>query len=147
MAGTRKSIQLADFATPPPGFFASPLPCRLVIFLSVRSDQNRLSCKTRRIISLRSHLENCIGSKPHQMTQLPGYCRKVSRKVCSFCSLPGPLPTRPNDQPTQLIMKSFLSLFAAYVAAGAFGVAVVQTAMEQPLQQHSGTQQFVRVVR
>ena len=44
-------------------------------------------------------------------------------------------------------MKSFLSLFAAYVAAGAFGVAVVQTAMDQPLQQHSGTQSYVRVVR
>jgi|TARA_Y100000033_G_scaffold30261_1_gene28837 hypothetical protein len=46
-------------------------------------------------------------------------------------------------------MKSFVSLFAAYVAAGAFGVAVIQTAGES-LQQsftHSGTQRYVRVVR
>ena len=44
-------------------------------------------------------------------------------------------------------MKTFFNVLAAYVAAGAFGVAVVQTAMEQPLQQHSGTQSYVRVVR
>jgi len=44
-------------------------------------------------------------------------------------------------------MNTFLSLFAAYVAAGAFGVAFVQTALTEPLQQHSGTQQLVRVVR
>ena len=46
-------------------------------------------------------------------------------------------------------MKTFLSLFAAYVAAGAFGVAVVHNASES-LQQsftHSGTQRYVRVVR
>ena len=46
-------------------------------------------------------------------------------------------------------MKPFLILFAAYAAAGAFGVAVVQTAGES-LQQsftHSGTQRYVRVVR
>lgn len=36
---------------------------------------------------------------------------------------------------------------AVYVAAGSFGVAVVQTAMTEPMQQHSGTQSFVRVVR
>jgi hypothetical protein len=36
---------------------------------------------------------------------------------------------------------------AAYVAAGSFGVAVVQTAMNEPLQQHSNTQTHVRVVR
>ena len=51
-------------------------------------------------LPLFSHLENCIGSNPHQSTQLPGYRRKVSRKICSFCSLPGSLPTKPNDQPT-----------------------------------------------
>lgn len=46
-------------------------------------------------------------------------------------------------------MKSLVSLFAAYVAAGAFGVAVVHNAKES-LQQsftHSGTQRLVRVVR
>ena len=46
-------------------------------------------------------------------------------------------------------MKTFVSLFAAYVAAGAFGVAVVHNASES-LQQsftHSGTQSYVRVVR
>ena len=53
------------------------------------------------------------------------------------------------NQPIQPIMKSFLSLFAAYVAAGAFGLAVVHNASES-LQQsftHSGTQRYVRVVR
>jgi hypothetical protein len=44
-------------------------------------------------------------------------------------------------------MRTFLSLFAAYVAAGVFGVAFVQTALQAPLQQNSGTQPFVRVVR
>ena len=44
-------------------------------------------------------------------------------------------------------MKSFLNMLAAYVAAGAFGVAFVQTALQSPLQQHSGTQQALRVVR
>lgn len=36
---------------------------------------------------------------------------------------------------------------AVYLAAGSFGVAVVQTAMTEPLQQYSGTQQAVRVIR
>jgi len=44
-------------------------------------------------------------------------------------------------------MKTFLGLIAAYMAAGAFGVAFVQTATMEPLQQHSGTQAYVRVVR
>ena len=44
-------------------------------------------------------------------------------------------------------MNSFLQLVAAMVAAGSFGVAVAQTAMTEPLQQHSGTQPFVRVIR
>jgi hypothetical protein len=44
-------------------------------------------------------------------------------------------------------MKTFLSVFAAYVAAGAFGVAFVQTALTEPLQQHSNSQPYVRVVR
>jgi hypothetical protein len=46
-------------------------------------------------------------------------------------------------------MKTFLSVFAAYVAAGAFGLAVVHNATES-LQQsftHSGSQRYVRVVR
>ena len=44
-------------------------------------------------------------------------------------------------------MKTFFSVLAAYVAAGAFGVAFVQTALQSPLQQHSGTQSYVRVIR
>jgi hypothetical protein len=44
-------------------------------------------------------------------------------------------------------MNSFIQLLAAVVAAGSFGVAVAQTAMVEPLQQHSGTQSYVRVVR
>ena len=35
---------------------------------------------------------------------------------------------------------------AVYAAAGSFGVAVVQTAVNEPLQQNSGTQGYVRVV-
>ena len=44
-------------------------------------------------------------------------------------------------------MNSFLQFVAAMVAAGSFGVAVAQTAMTEPLQQHSGTQSYVRMVR
>jgi|TARA_R100000479_G_scaffold87442_1_gene42726 hypothetical protein len=44
-------------------------------------------------------------------------------------------------------MKTFLILFTSYVAAGAFGVAFVQTALTETLQQSSGTQRLVRVVR
>jgi len=124
--------------------------CQIFTFLTVRWDQYAVQCKTREGRSSRlplfSHLENCIGSKPHQSSQLPGCCRKVSSRVCSFCSLPGPLPTRPNDQPTQSIMKTFLSFLAAYVAAGSLAVAFVMTAAESPLQ-YSGTQRYVRMVR
>jgi len=41
-------------------------------------------------------------------------------------------------------MKSFLSLLAAYVAAGGFAVAAVNS---MTLQSHSGTQTYVRVIR
>jgi uncharacterized membrane protein YqgA involved in biofilm formation len=44
-------------------------------------------------------------------------------------------------------MNSFLQFVAAMIAAGSFGVAVTQTAMVEPLQQHSGTQSYVRMVR
>ena len=44
-------------------------------------------------------------------------------------------------------MNSFMQYVAALIAAGSFSVAFVQTALESPLQSHSGTQQFVRVVR
>jgi hypothetical protein len=44
-------------------------------------------------------------------------------------------------------MNSFAQSIAAVIAAGCFGLAVTQTAMQQPLQSHSGTQEFVRVVR
>ncbi len=45
-------------------------------------------------------------------------------------------------------MNSFAQSIAALIAAGCFGVAVVQTALTTPLQvQHSGTQSYVRVVR
>ena len=54
------------------------------------------------------------------------------------------------DQRTNPLLKQmnlFLQFVAAMVAAGSFGVAFVQTAMVEPLQQHSGTQSYVRVVR
>ena len=55
------------------------------------------------------------------------------------------------DQRTNLPteqMNSFAQSIAAFIAAGCFGVAVVQTALTTPLQvQHSGTQSYVRVVR
>jgi hypothetical protein len=44
-------------------------------------------------------------------------------------------------------MNSFAQSIAAVIAAGCFGAAVAQTAMQQPFQSHSGTQEFVRVVR
>ena len=54
------------------------------------------------------------------------------------------------NEPTSLTeqMNSFAQSIAAVIAAGCFGVAVVQTALTTPLQvQHSGTQSYVRVVR
>ena len=39
-------------------------------------------------------------------------------------------------------MKTFLVMLASYVVAGVAGVAFVQTALESPLQQHSGTQEM-----
>ena len=44
-------------------------------------------------------------------------------------------------------MKTTLSLLFAYCAAAAFGVCFVQTAVENSLQSHSGTQNYVRVIR
>ena len=41
-------------------------------------------------------------------------------------------------------MKSFLSLLAAYAAAGGFAVAAVNS---MTLQSHSGAQPYVRVIR
>lgn len=41
-------------------------------------------------------------------------------------------------------MRTFVSVLAAYVAAGAFGIAFVNS-MTVP--SHSGTQTFVRVIR
>jgi hypothetical protein len=41
-------------------------------------------------------------------------------------------------------MKSFLSVLAAYAAAGGFAVAAVNS---MTLQSHSGTQSYVRVIR
>ena len=78
--------------------------CQILIFLRVRSDQNRLSCKTREgrtdRVPLFSHLENCIGSKPHQSTTLLGDCRKASSEIRKFCASQGALPKRPTNQPT-----------------------------------------------
>jgi hypothetical protein len=59
-------------------------------------------------------------------------------------------PRKERSQPIQRInplieqMNSFLQFVAAMVAAGSFGVAVVHTAT---FQSHSGTQEFIRVVR
>tara|TARA_Y100000401_G_C8219665_1_gene172629 strand:- start:192 stop:455 length:264 start_codon:yes stop_codon:yes gene_type:complete len=44
-------------------------------------------------------------------------------------------------------MNSSFQLLAAVLAAASFGVAVAQTAMLEPVPQHSGTQRYVRVVR
>ena len=44
-------------------------------------------------------------------------------------------------------MNSSSQLLAAIVAAASFGGAVAQTAMLEPVQQHSGNQRYVRVVR
>ena len=44
-------------------------------------------------------------------------------------------------------MKMFTGLLFAYALGGFFGVAFVQTALTETLQQNSGTQSYVRVVR
>jgi len=44
-------------------------------------------------------------------------------------------------------MRTFLSLSATYIVAGLFGVCLVQTALQSPLQSHSNTQPYVRVIR
>jgi len=42
---------------------------------------------------------------------------------------------------------TFCIVLASYITAGLFGVAFVQTALQSPLQQNSGNQPYVRVVR
>lgn len=44
-------------------------------------------------------------------------------------------------------MNSPIQLLAAIVAAASLGLAVAQTAVFEPVLQHSGTQPYVRVVR
>ena len=77
--------------------------CQIFTFLTVRSDRYAVQCKTREgrtaRVSLFSHLENRIGSKPHQTAQPPGDCRKVSSDVSHFCASQGALPKRPTNQP------------------------------------------------
>jgi len=59
------------------------------------------------------------------------------------------LPSTPKSQfinPTNnQLMRTFLSLSAAYIAAGIFAVLCVQSATFQTT--HSGTQNYVRVIR
>ena len=57
---------------------------RLLYFLV--SDPNNIWYTVRRKKKIlpawrKPHLENCIGSKPHQTAQPPGDCRKVSSEV------------------------------------------------------------------
>ena len=42
---------------------------------------------------------------------------------------------------------TFCIVLASYITAGLFGVAFVQTALQTPEVQHSGTQGYVRIVR
>lgn len=42
---------------------------------------------------------------------------------------------------------TFCIVLASYITAGLFGVCFVQTALQEPVVQHSGTQSYVRVVR
>lgn len=123
---------------------------KIYTFLSVRSDQNRLSCKTRE-----QNLSTFAPRKPNrEQTALndtaSGLPSQGAERGLNAFSLAGTAPTqckRTNlNQPIQP-MKTFLSLLTAYVAAGAFGVAFVQTALTESLQQHSGTQSYVRVIR
>ena len=55
------------------------------------------------------------------------------------------------DHPITLITMSnpttFCIVLASYITAGLFGVCFVQTALQTPTVQHSGTQGYVRVVR
>ena len=48
---------------------------------------------------------------------------------------------------TQANAITFCIVLASYLTAGLMGVAFVQTALQTPEVQHSGTQRYVRVVR
>jgi hypothetical protein len=100
-----------------------------------------------------THLDNCIGSKPHQeqtapITTASGLLSQGVERDPQVLRLVRCAPKETNESTLSTTMKTFLSVFAAYVAAGAFGVAFVQTALQSPHQStHSGTQSYVRVVR
>ena len=141
--GTRRSIAAKKSATPPPHFF--------VAFLSVRWDRYAVQCKTREGRSAPApalfapRQPNREQTAPNDTTS--GRLSQDAAQGLDLSSLAGTLSTSTNEPTLRTTMKTFLSVFAAYVAAGAFGVAFVQTALQSPLQQNSGTQQFVRVVR
>jgi len=75
-----------------------------------------------------------------------GHRRKVTAADLNDLQPTGTLSTNANESThsTHQIMKMLL---ISWGIAGLFGVAFVQTALQSPLQQNSGTQQFVRVVR
>jgi len=95
-----------------------------------------------------SHLDN---SKPESESQdsaiKPGSPVQCCQLLPAINAPQGPLSTNTKSQPLFNSMNSSLQLLAAIVAAASFGVAVAQTAMLEPVHQHSGTQPYVRVVR
>ena len=54
-------------------------------------------------------------------------------------------PTHHNPSTDQTM--TIWQWLAVYAAAGSFGVAVVQTAVNEPLHQHSGNQPYMQVIR
>ena len=89
-----------------------------------------------------SHLENSKHESESQDSAvkpgLPVQCRQLFPAISAPQS---PLSANLKSQPIEL-MKTFLIVLASYVVAGAAGVAFVQTALQSPLQQHSGTQEM-----
>ena len=68
------------------------------------------------------------------------------KRGLDLSSFAGTAPKETNE-PTHSIHQIMRMLLISWGIAGLFGVAFVQTALESPLQQHSGTQQVLRVVR
>lgn len=130
---------------------ATPPPPSLVISLSVRRDQNDLQYDKRRKdrTGPAPHLDNLTTKKREQFALFgiaSGLQQADTIGTLPVLSLDKSAPNEPNDS-THLTHKIMRMLLISWGIAGLFGVAFVQTALQSPLQQNSGTQQFVRVVR
>ena len=98
-----------------------------------------------RLISLSDPRQLKPESKSQDSAVKPGSPVQCQQLFPAISAPQSPLSANLKSQPTEL-MKTFLIVLASYVVAGVAGVAFVQTALESPLQQHSGTQE-VRVYK